>query len=185
MQKKQLTSEELTALAAPGSGGHLGEPLWSEVEPGLWMGGTADDDVTRYGKSTPAITNEHFDTVVTLYAQANPVDWYVKEIRLGFFDHSEVDLDEHDLAHAARAAFRDWSRGKRVLVRCQAGWNRSGLITALTLMLAGRSAEDAIELIRERRSPHALCNSDFVGWLRTIGPEFVARISDQPSLRVA
>jgi len=185
MKNTQLTSEELTALAAPGNGGHLGEPLWSEIESGLWMGGTADDDVTRYGRNTPAITNEHFDTVVTLYALASPVDWYVKEVRLGFFDHSEVDLDEHDLAHAARAAFRDWSRGKRVLIRCQAGWNRSGLITALTLMLAGKSVDEAIEQIRERRSPQALCNSDFVGWLRTIGPEFVARISDQPSLRVA
>jgi hypothetical protein len=185
MKNTQFTSEELTALATPGNGGHLDEPLWSEIEPGLWMGGTADDDVTGYGRNNPVLTNEHFDTVVTLYALASPVDWYVKEVRLGFFDHSEVDLDEHDLAHAARAAFRDWSKGRRVLIRCQAGWNRSGLITALALMLAGKTANDAIALIRKRRSPHALCNSDFVDWLRTTGPGFVSRISDQPSLMAA
>ena len=159
--------------------------LWSEILPGLWMGGTADDDVTRYGASEPAITRKHFDTVVTLYAWASPVDWYVKEVRLGFFDHSEVDLDEHDLAHAARAAYRDWSRGKRVLVRCQAGWNRSGLITALVLLLDGKTPDDAIALLRERRSPNALCNRDFVRWLHENGPGFVARISNQPSLRAA
>jgi len=121
MKNRQLTSEELSALATFCNRGYEDQPLWSEIEPGLWMGGTADDDVTEYGHRRPAITNEHFDTVVTLYAQANPVDWYVKEVRLGFFDHSEVDLDHHDLAQAVLAAHQDWMRGKRVLIRCQAG----------------------------------------------------------------
>jgi hypothetical protein len=185
MKNRQLTSEELAAFATVCNGGYEDQPLWSEIQPGLWMGGTADNDVTEYGHRGPAITNGHFDTVVTLYAQANPVDWYVKEVRLGFFDHSEVDLDEHDLAHAARAAYRDWVRGKRVLIRCQAGWNRSGLITALVLLLDGKTPDDAIEVLRERRSPYALCNEDFVRWLHEHGPGFVARISDQPSLRAA
>jgi Dual specificity phosphatase, catalytic domain len=185
MTNTPLTTEELEALAHPDRGGRFGEPLWSEILPGLWMGGTDDSDVTRHGINEPAITRDHFDTVVTLYAWAGPVDWYVKEVRLGFFDHSEVDLDEHDLAHAARAAYRDWSRGKRVLVRCQAGWNRSGLITALVLLLDGKTPDEAIKLLRERRSPNALCNQDFVRWLHENGPGFVARISDQPSLRAA
>ena len=184
MKKSHLTTEELEALARPDYG-YFGEPLWSEILPGLWMGGTADEDVTRNGQDAPAITPAHFDTVVTLYAWAGPVDWYVKEVRLGFFDHNEVDLDEHDLAHAVRAAFRDWKRGKRVLIRCQAGWNRSGLITALVLMLGGFNPEDAIDTVRANRSPHALCNSDFVGWLHTNGPAFVSRISNQPSLMAA
>ena len=76
MKNRQLTSEELSALATFCNRGYEDQPLWSEIEPGLWMGGTADDDVTEYGHRRPAITNEHFDTVVTLYAQANPVDWY-------------------------------------------------------------------------------------------------------------
>lgn len=184
MKTSHLTTEELEALARPDYG-YFGESLWSEILPGLWMGGTADDDVTRFGQEAPAITPAHFDTVVTLYAWAGPVDWYVKEVRLGFFDHSEVDLDEHDLAHAVRAAFRDWKRGKRVLIRCQAGWNRSGLITALVLLLEGYTPEQAVETLRQKRSAHALSNSHFVRWLHTKGPEFVARISDQPSLMVA
>lgn len=161
------------------------EELWSEILPGLYQGGTAHGDEVHQGRLVPAITPADFDTVVTLYASAQPVDWYVKEVRVGFFDHSEVDLDEHDLAHAVRTAYRDWSRGKRVLIRCQAGWNRSGLITALVLLLAGYTPEDAIALIRDKRSPHALCNRHFERWITTEGPQFVARISDQPSLQVA
>ena len=185
MKNRQLTSEELSALATFCNRGYEDQPLWSEIEPGLWMGGTADDDVTEYGHRRPAITNEHFDTVVTLYAQANPVDWYVKEVRLGFFDHSEVDLDHHDLAQAVLAAHQDWMRGKRVLIRCQAGWNRSGLISAVVLMLNGESVEDSIALLRDKRSPYALCNPDFVDWLHAEGPGFIARISNQPSLMAA
>jgi hypothetical protein len=184
MAANPLSSEELAALAHPGLG-YFDEPLWSEILPGLWMGGTADDDVTQYGVAAPTIKREHFDTVVTLYASAAPVDWYVKEVRLGFFDHDEVDLDEHDLVHAVRAAYRDWKRDKRVLVRCQAGWNRSGLIMALVLLLEGLSTDEAIDMLRTRRSEYALCNSDFVSWLHTNGPGLVARISNQPSLMAA
>jgi protein-tyrosine phosphatase len=54
-----------------------------------------------------------------------------------------------------------------VLVRGQAGINRSGLVTALVLMLDGYGARDALGLIRERRSPFALCNDAFVDWLLT------------------
>lgn len=164
---------------------NIREELWSEILPGLYQGGTEFGDEVHVGRAFPKITRSDFDTVITLYASAQPVDWYVKEVRLGFFDHSEVDLDEHDLANAVRTAYRDWSRGKQVLIRCQAGWNRSGLITALVLLLEGYTPEAAIDLIREKRSPHALCNQHFVNWIHTHGPGFVARISDQPSLQVA
>jgi protein-tyrosine phosphatase len=62
----------------------------------------------------------------------------------------------------------EWKSGKKVLVRCQAGWNRSGLVTALALMKDGHKAKDAIDLIRARRSPHALCNEDFVRYLEDL-----------------
>lgn len=181
-----LTPKALADLARPDHGfEHDHDSLWNELAPGLWMGGTADKDDIRFEVCMPSITPAHFDTVITLYAWAGPVDWYVKEIRLGFFDHCEVDLDLHDLAQAVRAAHQDWIRGKRVLIRCQAGWNRSGLVSALVLMLNGESVEDAIDLLRENRSPYALCNPDFVDWLHAEGPGFIARMSDQPSLMAA
>jgi hypothetical protein len=141
MTTDPLNSDELDSLAHPDRG-YCGDPLWSEILPDLWMGGTADTMSRAWAPTSQQLRQQHFDTVVTLYAWAGPVDWYVKEVRLGFFDHSEVDLDEHDLAHAVRAAYRDWKRGKRVLVRCQAGWNRSGLIMALVLMLDGLSPDE-------------------------------------------
>jgi len=151
-------------LVSPKGGyGHHGD-LWSEIIPGLWMGGTGDRAQLGYAGS-PEITNLHFDTVATLYANALPVDWYVKEIRLGFYDHDKVDIDAQDLDQVVSAIHQDWSCGKRVLIRCQAGWNRSGLITGLVLMRAGYSAQEAIDLIRERRSHHALCNQTFEQFL--------------------
>ena len=57
--------------------------LWSEVLPNLWQGGTDDDDIHDQ-LATPMITKKDFDFVITAYAWANPVDWFVKELRFGF-----------------------------------------------------------------------------------------------------
>jgi protein-tyrosine phosphatase len=73
---------------------------------------------------------------------------------------------KEDLYELARSAHRDWKRGMRVLIRCAAGWNRSGIVMALVLIRDGYSVEDAIDLIREKRCPEALCNRTFTRWLR-------------------
>jgi len=52
------------------------------------------------------------------------------------------------------------------LVHCQAGLNRSSLVAARALVLGGMTADDAIALIREKRSPACLCNPAFERWLR-------------------
>ena len=152
--------------------------LWSEVLPGLWQGGTDDYDVigapTDHNLNGIAgmiggptrVTRTHFDSVVTLYARANAASWNVKEIRFGFSDGDMTDFDpESDLGFAVCEAHADWKAGKRVLVRCQAGLNRSGLITALVLIRDGLAPADAIELIREKRGAAALFNNTFVSWL--------------------
>jgi protein-tyrosine phosphatase len=50
------------------------------------------------------------------------------------------------------------------------GYNRSGLVMAAVLMKTGLSAEAAIKLIREKRSPYAMSNSDFVSRLEEYCP---------------
>jgi protein-tyrosine phosphatase len=50
-------------------------------------------------------------------------------------------------------------------VHCQAGLNRSGLVTALALILNGMSPERAIGLLRQKRTPLVLCNGAFEAWL--------------------
>jgi len=162
---------EFQLVSPKGGYGHNGD-LWSEILPGLWMGGTVNRAQLGYSE-LPEITNLLFDTVATLYADALPVDWYVKEFRLGFYDHDKVDIDSQDLDQVVSAIHQDWRSGKRVLVRCQAGWNRSGLIVGLVLMREGMSAQDAIDLIRERRSSDALCNRTFEQFLREQEPSNV------------
>ena len=155
--------------------------LWNEVCPGLYQGGTDDSDtmgaylresndfsyMRRYGQiSTGQVTKKHFDTVATLYSAANAASHKVKEMRFAFHDGDMSDLDpERDLFFMVREAHADWKAGKKVLIRCQAGINRSGLVTALVLIRDGYSPEDAISLIRAKRCEAAISNRHFESWL--------------------
>lgn len=143
------------------------EPVWSEILPGLWQGGTSlDDDIRgRYALNISGITKEMFDFVVTLYGWAKPVDWLVREYRYAVYDSDIGHMDMERIAEMVDLAHTAWKRGEKVLIRCQAGWNRSGLLMALVLMKEGLSAQEAIDLIRHRRSPHALCNKNFEKFL--------------------
>lgn len=54
-----------------------------------------------------------------------------------------------------------------VLVHCQAGLNRSSLVVAKALLLAGevRTGNEAITLMRDARSAAVLCNPAFEEWV--------------------
>jgi hypothetical protein len=139
--------------------------LWNEVLPRLWIGGTADDDVIGKPEIEPQITKDMFDTVVTLHAWSNPADWHVRELRQAFHDGEVTEIDVEDLWFLVNSVYDDWQSGKRVLVRCLAGLNRSGLVLTLVMIMAGYSAIDAIEQIRIKRSEWVLHNPDFERWL--------------------
>lgn len=138
------------------------ETLYSEILPRLWIGGTDDRDIIAIPKSLPSINwTPVFDAVVTLYAYAHPMGWHVHEQRYGFAD-AALDPETIERVHEmADWLYGRWSGGETVLARCQAGWNRSGLVIALVLIRAGMGPQEAIELLREVRSPHALSNPDF------------------------
>jgi hypothetical protein len=51
--------------------------------------------------------------------------------------------------------------GGKVLVVCNMGWNRSGLIVGLALRLLGMPADEVVEYVRRKRHPNALSNSTF------------------------
>ena len=60
--------------------------------------------------------------------------------------------------------------GRRVLVHCTEGLNRSGVVVARALMEMGLTAIEAIDLVRRQRGPSvdgfsALGNQAFVDWL--------------------
>jgi len=143
-------------------------PLWSEILPGLWLGGTDDDDTIETGVDTykpRMITKDDFDTVVTLYSWAQPVDWLVEEVRYGFYDSEIGHIDFSAVERAADFAYQAWKSGKRILIRCQAGINRSSLVMAHVLMKDKYTAREAIDLMREKRSKAVLLNKHFVDYL--------------------
>lgn len=57
--------------------------------------------------------------------------------------------------------------GRKVYVSCAAGRNRSGLVTALTMIRLGWSGPAAVHRIQERR-PNALTNRFFAGFAANI-----------------
>ena len=138
-----------------------------QILPRLFQGGTEDDHVI--GEAIPADHyrgERRFDLVVTLYADAQPAPWGVEEIRFGFPDGGLTESTIERVLRIALTTHERWSSGERVLIRCQAGVNRSGLVTALVLMLHGMAADEAIVLLRERRSQMVLNNSHFERFLR-------------------
>lgn len=145
---------------------------WNEIIPGLFMGGHAYDPIQKFSSVPRAVVvTDEFDAVVSLFrgaAVCGPsagVPHIVYEIN----DDKEHGLDSGDLfmvelvadlvADAVKA-------GKKVLVRCEAGYNRSGLVVAFALMKMGYRPDGAINLIREKRSRHALCNEHFVKYIQ-------------------
>jgi len=149
--------------------------LYSEVAPNLFMGGTADEDVIHQAVAyNKARTDLPFDAIITMYAWANPADWRVQEFRYGIYDSAIEDIDLDRLKQAVEFGYNRWLSGDRVLVRCQAGLNRSGLVTALIMMSTGLDAETAIEQIRKNRAEIALFNNNYVEWLMSEGAQFLA-----------
>ena len=143
------------------------ENLYSEIAKNLWQGGTAQYETTYQGqKRLPAMNDPKlFDVVVTLNSYALPVGWLVKELRYGFADGPlDPQLIER-VEEVADWAYSEWKKDQRVLVRCEAGLNRSGLVNGLILMRDGMSAENAIALIRKKRNRFALSNSAFEKYL--------------------
>ncbi len=156
-------------------------PLFSEILPNLFMGGTDDGDVIHI----PArIYNRKnglpFDAIVTMYEFARPAFGGVQEFRYAVPDASIAELDLERLRDAVEFAHARWKAGDRVLIRCQAGLNRSGLVTALVLIKEGHDPKAAIDLLRTKRDRDALCNADFAEWLNNHGGQFF-----DPSLRAS
>lgn len=135
----------------------LGGPRrpWDPVHDGIWMGGAAQ----RPGRGWAAVLTLSGSAA----RQAPPVSSAV-DCRWPIADAAAPD---GGLVRAwAWWAASTASDATPVLVRCSAGLNRSGLVVTRALMYRGFAAEEAIELVRERRHPWALFNDAFVQWLR-------------------
>ena len=147
--------------------------LLSMIAPNLFQGGTDDLDVIHLAQTnTRPRVDLPFDAIVTMYAWARPADWNIQEFRYGVPDASISDIDLNRLRQAVEFGYDRWKAGDRVLVRCQAGLNRSGLVLALILIKDGLTPQEAINRIRENRGSDALFNADFHDWLLQEGESF-------------
>lgn len=131
-------------------------PLVSHVEGNLWQGGC------KQGIKLP----DDFDFVVSLYP------W--EQYRLGpdtqrweYRMYDALDQTFEQVDEIANQVVALCAKGK-TLVHCQAGLNRSGLLAARALMLMGYTADEAMEKLRESRSPLVLCNEAFEEHLRSL-----------------
>lgn len=130
-------------------------PFISQVHDNLWQGGCAD------GLVLPT----HINYIVSLYVwEKYTINHKVRgELYIRMYDDPNQATDQiDDIAQQVNK----WRKRGNVLVHCQAGLNRSSLVVAKALMLEGFTADEAIKLIRDKRSPACLCNAGFERYLR-------------------
>ena len=132
---------------------------WDEPIPNLAVGGhdsqTGDCHVT-----------DPFDVVISLYSREGfgpdeGVEHHTHTMIDGALDPADHERI-HELADVAAAAVRD---DKKVLVRCAAGMNRSGLVAGLAMMKLGWTFDEALTKMRAVRGPYVLFNDDFRAFL--------------------
>ncbi|MFF2625294.1 protein phosphatase [Kitasatospora griseola] len=139
---------------------------WNEVAPGLRMGGHHWRDPA--GQRHPVRVDSEFELVVSLFTAPGHgptpgVEHFVAEVPDGPLDAEQLAAVQDAATHTADAV----AAGRRVLVRCRSGYNRSGLVVAQALVELGAHPAEAIHRVRARRSPWALSNGLFVAYLET------------------
>ncbi|MGT2532119.1 protein-tyrosine phosphatase family protein [Streptomyces nojiriensis] len=139
---------------------------WSEIVPGLWMGGHQWTD--PLGDSRPVVVGREFGLVISLFTRPGHgpgpgVEHVVADMPDAPLSAEQIRTVQ-ELARTAARALRD---GRTVLVRCRSGYNRSGLVVAQTLVERGEEPATAVGIVRRGRSPWALNNRMFVDYLTT------------------
>ncbi len=120
-----------------------------KVGRNLWVGAVPTD---------PAVVDKHFDALVLAareFQDVFPVHKYPgTKLILAPLDDGKPTFEEKATALKAALDVYDLNRqGKKVLVTCAKGVNRSSLIAALAMVLAGDTGPGAIAKIRATRKP--------------------------------
>lgn len=154
----RITGYVTHAMGKPGVDPNLDVPLISHVKGGLWQGGCFHD----------VQLPEEFDYVLSLYKwEKYALGPNTTRDEITMYDSLDQGFEQvEELADDVASRLR---AGQIVLVHCQAGCNRSGLLAARVLMKRwGLDADAAISLLREQRSPLVLCNDAFEAYLRAL-----------------
>lgn len=144
-------------------GQRLSVPLVSHIHDNVWQGGCIQG---------VRLSND-FVGVLSLY----PWERYIlgpdtERTEVKMYDAGYLPRIE-DISLAVRTAINFVQKGK-TLIHCQAGINRSGMITALVLNKHyGMPIEEAISLQREKRTEFVLANKHFEEFLLNGGADQV------------
>lgn len=153
-------SIEVEHTAGLTAGGYLGDPslsLANEILPNLWMGGCHE------GASLP----HDFGFVLSAYPwERYAIGPNTDRLQVRLYDSNEPP--NMRLIEALAIIVNQQRDVRKVLVHCQAGLNRSGLIVATALVRDALEPDHAIRLLRERRSKYVLCNPTFEAVVRSL-----------------
>lgn len=164
------TTADLVSVPITGylpDGRHINIPLISHIVDNLYVGG--HDDFVDLG--------DKFSHVFSLYVWGRPYETVEDTVHMAWtmYDgHGTImaqDKDENpvDLAEIVYQIVSALNKGGNVLVHCQAGINRSNLLSALVLRAwKNMTSDEAIALLRERRSDLVLANKTFETYLRSL-----------------
>lgn len=141
----------------PKAGRYINIPLISQITDSLFVGGCEpylnlpdfiDHVVSMYKWGEYRLNEEQTRDTFTMYDSEGPVD---------------IDTVNAAVASALEAL----NEGKTVLIHCQAGINRSNLVASIVLMKhLDITAVEAVSLLREKRDPYILSNTDFEQYVR-------------------
>lgn len=140
---------------------------WSEIVTNLFIGGH-DYNVGFDGVQDirPVYPRDHFDVVISMYYRSIAYEPTAGQHIQCLFADSELSSQMRDQAvDASFSIASSLEQGRKVLVRCQAGLNRSSLVAGLALVSMGFAGSDVVQMIRARRSPWALCNETYAEFL--------------------
>lgn len=147
---------------------HVAGPLWIGSHP-LTMNPCCDEH-DRLARVSNAVGRDGFEALVLCAEEYQPGQEHFPGVEVihAPFDDDHRGLDERQARIAFSAAERTaqlLSAGKKTLVTCWAGRNRSGLVCALALSsVTGEHPSDSTELIRSKRAG-ALTNTAFRSFL--------------------
>jgi protein-tyrosine phosphatase len=118
------------------------------------------DDLYQGGCMNGLVLPDEIKNLVSLY----PWERYLLHhdvhsfLEVKMYDSLDQSFDQVvEIARWVNAGRKDGP----TLVHCQAGLNRSSLVACVALILDGMKSDDAVALLREKRSPACLCNPAF------------------------
>ena len=134
---------------------------YSHIMPGLAQGSKPETGARLY---------DDFDTVVLCAQEHQDISLVGVEVIHAPFDDAGDPPSKSEVRiawNAAKAVAKRVKDGRRVLVTCAAGLNRSGLVNGFALIMLGLRPRQAISVIQMAR-PGALFNQHFVQLLKSV-----------------